>query len=502
MSFTLLSAALLLCVGACVIPKALRGYRQGLARSAISLSAVVFSALAAVPLAVWLSDYPADLAAKYLPRLIPVITRFTTQFPSLELLIPAALDAVIAPFMFVLFYLVIRGLVCAPLEGLLRKLLSPRPHDPADPIYESRKAPWHRRHTRLLGGITGGIRGFVVSVILLTPLLGVLSVADTALATAVEIKVKWSAYNLTTEDVALMQDLVDDPVANLLEATGGGMLFDATATTDLRDTRIFLREEVDYCADLLVDAMGSVGALRNMEHIIPSRQRILAGLGDKIERSEVAKLVAADAANRAAEAWLEDQPFMGVPAPTFNEHLEPLRHGLLEVFAAATPDCVARDISTVVDICLITSNSGLITGKLSYQELAAGLDSGGAVDLIYGEIMDNPCTSPLAGKMTEVALRLMATALEESGFDELRMKSLMTHLSDSMNRINGMGISGPARVEHMTEYISYYTKMYGVKVPDSMAEIAAVAFVEKLGATGKKITADQMYGLLEQYMKK
>ena len=76
MSFTLLSAALLLCVGACVIPKVMRGYRQGLARSAISLSAVVFSALAAIPLAVWLSDYPADLAAKYLPRLIPALTNF------------------------------------------------------------------------------------------------------------------------------------------------------------------------------------------------------------------------------------------------------------------------------------------------------------------------------------------------------------------------------------------------------------------------------------------
>jgi hypothetical protein len=316
----------------------------------------------------------------------------------------------------------------------------------------------------------------------------------------VEIKVKWSAYNLTTADIALMQDLVDDPVANILETAGGGLLFDATATTSVRDTRVFLRDEVDYCADVVVDAMGSVGALRNMDRIAPPRQRILAGLGDKIERSEVAKLVAADVANRAAEAWLEDQPFMSVPAPTFNEHLEPLRLGLLEVFADATPDCVARDISTVVDICLITSNSGLITGNLTYQELAAGLDSGGAVDRIYGEIMDNPCTAPLAGKMTEVALRLMATALEESGFDDLRMKSLMTHLSDSMNRINGMGISGPARVEHMTEYISYYTKMYGLKIPNSMAEIAAVAFVEKLGATGKKISADQMYSLLAQYM--
>lgn len=501
MPFTLLSAALLLCVGACVIPKAVRGYRQGLARSAISLSAVVFSALAAIPPTIWLSDYPADLAAEYLPRLIPAIKTFTARFPSLETLIPAALDAVLSPFLFVPVFLVIRGLICAPLEGLIHKILAPRPHDPADPVYESRKAPWHRRHTRFLGSIAGGLRGFVLAVILLTPLLGVLSVADTALATAVEIRVKWSAYNLDTEDVAMAQEIVDDPVANLLEAAGGGILFDATATTAIGNTRINLRDEVTYCADLMADAMSSVGALRNLAHISPGRQKILAGLGDQVARSEVAKLVAADLANQAAAAWLEDKPFMGVPAPTFNEHLEPLREGLLEVFAEATPDCVAGDISTVVDICLITSNSGLITGKLTYEQLSEGLESGGAIDRIYGELMDNPCTASLAGKMTEVALRMMAAALKDAGFEELRMKSLMTHLSDSMNRINGMGISGPARVEHLSEYITYYTNMYGIKVPDSLAEIAAVAFVEKLAPSGKKITADQMYGLLEQYMK-
>ena len=67
MSFTSLSAALLLVVAVSVFWGVRRGMRRGLTPTALTLSAVAVSALVAAPLAVWLSDYSAKAMATYTP---------------------------------------------------------------------------------------------------------------------------------------------------------------------------------------------------------------------------------------------------------------------------------------------------------------------------------------------------------------------------------------------------------------------------------------------------
>ena len=52
----------------------------------------------------------------------------------------------------------------------------------------------------------------------------------------------------------------------------------------------------------------------------------------------------------------------------------------------------------------------------------------------------------------------------------------------------------------MKEYTTYYAAKYGVNVPDSLAEMAAVAFVDKLGNSGGSVTADDLQALFDQYL--
>ncbi len=504
MSFTIVSAALLLFLGVGIFRNATRGYRHGLAFSAISLAAVVFSALAAIPLARWLSNYPAALLARYMPRWIPALKNLTEQFPSIETLLPACLDVLLSPLLFILFYGLIRGVICKPVEGLLRRLLKLRDDEPDDPIYEGRNAPWHRRHTRLLGSVTGGFCGFVVALILLSPLVGLLSVAGTALDAADDIRLKWSAYGLDGEQVQLMRDVVNDPVAKVMTSAGGGVIYDATTITYLRGShngRVCLRDEVRACSALVVDLMDVRRAVKDMNNLSDEEKALLSGLGGHIEDSEVMSLVAADVVNQAADAWLEGQSFMKIQRPVFNDHLEPLIQGALDICSRSTEACVGRDISTLVDICIIASENGLMKKTVTYNELVACLERGGVIDLIYNEILDNPCTAPLANKMTDVAVHMMASAIDDAGFEKNKLKDLMTNLSDSMNRINRMDLSNAERVAHMKEYTKYYTEMYGIKMPGALAEMAAVAFVEKLGGANGQITADQIYSLFDVYIK-
>lgn len=499
MSFTMFSAALLAVVGAGVFAEAVRGLRRGLARTAVTLASVVFSALTAIPLAVWLSDLLCKRLGNLFLELVPVLGTLGKQFPSVPTLLTAGVDTLISPVLFVLLFLILRLVTRIIVAALFRKRLTPAPDDPADPMYEGENAPFHRRHGRLLSGITGGLCGFLAALMLLSPVVGVLSAAGTVLKGTEEMKVKWSTMGINEEMIASVRSYTDDPAVLLLDAAGGGLIFDAAACTHLNGRRVYLSREVDTCMAALSDLLIGVSVLNHVSTATEEELDALAHLGNHIAASEAAKSVSADFLNVMAKAWLEGKTFMKISKPAFGELVDPLLTGILQVCADSDASCVARDITTFLNIFLIAAEYGLLSDP-DYDQLAQDLGADGVLGLIFDELDCNPCTAHLTDELSNMSLRIMASAIDASGFTKEQMNGLMGDLSDALNRVNGMGNSPDEQVESMKEYTMYYAEQYGVTIPESLAEVAAIALVDKMADAGGKLTADDLTELFEQYM--
>ena len=501
MTFTIFSAVLLLCVGLSVLKEVMRGLNRGFGRTAISLATVVFSALVAAPLAYWLSDLPAEIADSLLLRYLPGINTFTNKFPSLNELLVSIIDAAISPLMFVVFFVILRLVSSLVVTILFKKRMKPKPDETGDPVYESEKAPWHRRHSRALGGITGGLCGFLLSLILLSPTIGLLSTADALFSITESVNIKWSSMGVRDEYITMARNITHDPVVRALEVSGGGLIFDATAATKVNDTRVVMRQELHACADVLTDVLSLTSVLQNKGQPTPEQNEILDHLGEKIDKSEVTKLLLSDTLNRAADAWLTGQTYLGMSRPSFGKHIDPLMNGVLSVCAYSEPKCVGRDISTLLHVYLIATDSGLLSNP-NFDTLAENLgdSENSIITRVYDELQKNPCTAGLTEQMTDMAIHIMASAIEASGFNDFKLDGLMTDLSGAVNLVNGMGSTNAERVNSMKEYTTYYAAKYGVNVPDSLAEMAAVAFVDKLGNSGGSVTADDLQALFDQYL--
>jgi hypothetical protein len=280
---------------------------------------------------------------------------------------------------------------------------------------------------------------------------------------------------------------------------GGGLIFDAVANTRLNGRRVSLRSEADACMTVVSDMLASMRVFSSPAAAGEEELEALERLSEEIGRSEAAKLLAADFLNQIARAWLEGKTFMKIPKPSGGELVDPLLNGILQVCAESTPDCVARDIGTLIRIYLIASEHGLLTSP-DYGDLADQLDEGGVLGLIYDELMDNPCTAHLAGELTDMALRIMAKGIKWSGFNDAKLDSLMSDLSDAMNLVNGMGSTYEDRVASMKEYTLYYAEQYGVELPDSLAEMAAAALVDRLGESGGTVTEKDLSEIFDQYL--
>ncbi|MBP3666887.1 MAG: CvpA family protein [Clostridia bacterium] len=509
MSFTLFSVILLLAVALAVFIEVRRGLRRGFVRTAVGLSAVLVSALGAVALALWVSDLLADLGMEIIELETDFLDGIRKLFPRVTDIAIAAVDALLAPILFAVFFPLLRLIVRIVVSILFRAwrydpddprhMATPkRPNALVTPTYEPASAPWHRRHDRLLGGILGGVSGFLAALCILSPVLGTLSTARTLLHGLERMNAPLTKV-LPAEVVASAEPYVNDGGAAILSAAGGDLIFDAAANTKLNGRTVSLRREVEACMEVCYDFSRVIRVVTKLDQATAEQRRIIGDLGERIDESEFTRLLAADFLNSAANAWLEGEKFMNIQCPNLGEILTPLMDKALLVCAEATPDCVGRDITTVLRIYLIAVESGL-TENPDREDLMATLDEGGVLDRIYAELKKNPCMAHLAAELSNTALRIMAEAIDWADFSSDVYRDLMGNLSEAMNLVNGMeGATFSEQVDTMTRYTMHYAQQYGVELPESMAKMAATAMVEQLAGDGR-LTADHLEEFFNHYM--
>ena len=509
MSFTLLSLVFLGIALLGVFIEVRRGLRRGFVYAAVGLSTVLISAVGAVALALWLSDKPAELVATLLENAVPALETFEKTFPHVTDILVAVADALVTPFLFVGFFLALR-LILRIVASILLRAKGYDPDDPRymgtprrpaalrAPTYESPDAPWHRRHDRLLGGLAGGLCGFLAALCILSPVLGMLSTSRTLLRGLRSMKVSLNAM-LPAETLSDVEYYVNDSGAAILSASGGDLIFDATAVTELDGTPLTLRREVKTCMDVCYDFSRVIRVITNPGAATDEQKEIIYGLGDRMEESAFTRVLAADFLNSASAAWLEGETFIGIKRPAFGDLLDPILTAALEVCGQSTPECAARDITTVLRIYLIIVDSGLTTNP-DRDSLMAALDEGGVMDKIYAELRKNPCMRPVEQELNNVALRIMAETIDWANFAPDTYRDLMDSLSEAMNLVNGMeGATFDERVKTLTEYTMHYAEQYGMELPESMAQMAATAMIQQLTTDGQ-LSADHLEEFFNHYL--
>lgn len=512
MSFTLISLVLLGAVLLSVFVEVRRGLKRGLIYAAVGLSATLISALGAVGLALWLSDIPAAFAADLLDVLLPdSLETLESSFPHVRAILVAVADALVTPLLFVAFFLALR-LVLRIVTAIVLRAMGYDPDDPryadtprrpaslGSPSYETLDAPWHRRHDRLLGGLTGGLCGFLAALCILSPVLGMLSTSRTLLRGLKSMNVSLDGM-LLAEALGDVEYYVNDSGAAILSAVGGDLIFDATAVTELDGESMTLRREVEACMAVCEDFSRVIRVVTNLSAATDEQREILYGLGDRLNDSAFTRVLAADFLNSASTAWLEGEAFVGIQRPSFGELLDPLLTAALQVCSESTPECAARDVTTILRVYLIIEASGL-SDNPDRDRLNEALGDGGVLDEIYAELKKNPCMTPVINELSNVSLRIMAEAIDWANFHPDTYRELMDEFSDAMNLINGMeGASFENRVDTLTEYTLRYASQYGVELPEGMAHMVATAMVEQLSGSGT-LTADKMEEFFNYYLGK
>ncbi len=269
--------------------------------------------------------------------------------PAVADIITALPSALLAPIVFVLLYLLIR-LITLIVSPLLTRLVF------GEEAYGGQSGA-----SRLVGLPIGALKGVVVALALLLPIICYVSILGGSVDRLLEALPEDSEYAETFSVVEQISDaLQGDVFIKFAGATVGDSLTDSVMTLTVDGEEYTMSE----FTETLTDAGASVVALTDMGKTGVNADTVAAidSVIETVSKDGLVMKLVSEFVSSAGESWKNGDTFFGVEAPKASEELAPIMEELYNVCSNVNSETVAEDLGTIRDVLDISVKYGLIGG--------------------------------------------------------------------------------------------------------------------------------------------
>ncbi len=261
---------------------------------------------------------------------------------------------------------------------------------------------------RVVGALIGALCGLIGVIVLITPVCGYLTLADTMLG-AVMSEEDRAAMPAETAEIF---DLADAPLAGGLYDLVGDKLFAELTSAKWNGEKISLMSEVQGVLNFVdhIRTLGDTGVDQYGE----TQLEAMNALAEDVDNSYLLSHLGAGMLSGASNAWLESGEFMGMTRPQMGENVDGLLGGFLTVFSTATAENIGEDLDCFADVF------GLFVNHDLFAKLGEGSDiggfvttlvSGGAVSELYDVLDAHPRMKPVKDAIADTGMRVMMQSL-------------------------------------------------------------------------------------------
>lgn len=491
MTFSLLSVAIALIIGAFVLSGALKGSRKGFTSTAISL-AVSFATLF---LAIIIARLVSDPLSNYVGRLVDrmgILDSLLSYFPSISDIILIAVDSIITPILFMVLYLALRPAVNALTSLVVKKALARLPYESGE--NRSDDAPIHVKYSKQLGIVTGMVCGLFGAMVIISPLFGTLRTANNVISLVAGDN---AAIKVSGADFSKLEQLDKygrDVSCLALDELGGKHIYNSLACSSYEDETVYFAKEIDSMKNVLSNFEDVQSSLTDFQSLDKDSIDTIRDTMGEIEKSLTFRMIAADFMSGAATNWLDDEAYMGIERPNFGALGGSLVYEIVYVLSTCEQDNVCGDVNTVLNILDILSDSQILS-ESNYQTMLTNIEENDTLDAVCAELQKNPRMAHITAAVYQMALKATASAIDLSLLGD-DYDALMENMADTWNTISRK--SYDYQVEYITRNAQEYAAEYGVEIPESAAQITAQAIAEWF-ADDDEITASDIDYFINYY---
>lgn len=350
---------------------------------------------------------------------------------------------------------------------------------------------------KLLGGIIGAVQGAFCALVVLVPVFGLMSLADTAVASAVALKNEETPPDsaivaILDFDEQFYAPLKQDPVYGVLKSFG----------IDAMCTEVFYTVSVGHTADgkevnffrTLNETIPALIQLSDMPsfesgELTPEDWEKIRSIAENLADTPLIANAVSELLSGASASLLAGEEFMGITYPeNLDENTDAFLTDVLTALSTTEIDALSADLPEVMDVIFVVVDSGLLDAMSSS-------DTSEVVNDLLG---DEEFLHTLLDEMTEstVLREIAVSAINNFG---------MTTLAESLSIPKNGEEAYSAMVDEVNTELSKYSNLDMSAVvllttAKTEAELATEAVAKILMRYAKNLAEEHArvaaYGLL------
>ncbi len=394
MLFTIFAVVLaVIVVGA----RMLRYRRRSVGSILSSVIVTVTSAVLSCVLARVIASALSGTVVNVLQTAKPDLMEQLEVLPTTLALLPVLISMILAPILFIILMLVLRGLLS--IAGIF--------------ITKGFEAigDFFKKPNLAINLTVAALTGLLICAIYLAPLVGFSSVAHGAIEKSETENGPAMPTIVTMLDDNLFRPAADSPVSAVLRVIGGAPVFHSLTTWEFEGADISLDKEAEviaeagfHCSSLLTVDFADYG---------PKEADEIRELEKLFTSSELVCVVGSEVFRTLSNAWLADEPFFGVP-PIKNESafMDQVVDGVLYIFKDTTAETFPEDMTAFSETLAVITETGLLAAIASEDgDILLALQTDGALEAVIISLYDNEPSRPLLATILNVCTEIVAESL-------------------------------------------------------------------------------------------
>jgi len=492
---SLFSFAVVFVIAICLFIEISRGINRGVRKTSVTLGVVILSIFAASLITSLTSGLLMSLAQEMLRSSID--SSFAdSQFPSIAILIPAYVVALVSPVVFlILFWL------CRMIFSMITRLLykTKLKNSKNDAGFDTKDARWSAARSKGYGGAIGAICGFITAAVVLSPFLGTLNVASKVIGIFEKNDELLEEASVDYRDYRAVKWYAEELPISIMYYSGAGSIYNSVARASLEGEKIVILKEIDNINTSISMVYTVVDTFKNIDSVTSDKITEIGDMLSALSDSPTFSMLAKDFLSGASRAWLSGTTYMGVESFVSGGPVEPLISEMLKVCSSTSKDTVNEDLMTVLHVLSIAVENGLSQTD-DYAAVIEKMNDGMVITRLCEELEKNPRMSYISDGIWEVSMKAMAYLVEYYNYQQGQYEGLMQQLADSMNEVKGYKYD--QRVEKMSQYaISHFESIMGIAIPKDIALIMAEAMDSEIYTVDGTVRVSDVKAFFEFYAK-
>lgn len=463
MQFIILAVTFLI-----LLVNVLAGMRKRFAHALLRLITLIVAVVAAFFIA---KTFSPMLAQRFGPNLakifasVPNFESFLQENPDVALSVSALVQMLVTPLLFVLCYLVLKGLTWG-----LYVLVSPFVKKTKILLFG-----------RIGGAVVGLLCGFIGVLVFITPTLGYTKLISRTLEeTAYLTEASRALDQLKPEEYnqKYITPASNTPVASALYNGLGSKLFDALTTAEWDGNKTKL--ETEWFAVLHVAKNASKLIATPAAQYGEAESEAAHALCHDVADSMLLSSLSSGAFNGVSNAWLADQSFIGIYKPeTGDESVDIILNGFLRVFSTTDKKLIGEDLEFFADLFELLIKHDVfakINEGESTDALVVHLVTSGFLGDARALLAENPRMQPVVDAISDAGMRLLVRELGDPSVYLEQHGELIGNISEALK---GAVSDGQIDVEKATEKINQALAEKSVSVPSDATKIIATGLADE-----------------------